>query len=109
MTEPTVAPGAGDVWSVPLPSDARPPFTVFVNGVPRREGEHYRVDGRWLRFAEELRPRTRVGLGRRLMLLAGIGVYGDLRADAVDVHWDGGRRSAHGLEILAPQRPLSEG
>ncbi len=108
MTEPTVAPGAGDFWSVALPADAEAPFEVFVNGVPRQEGVDYRVDGRWLRFSTPLRSRPRVGFGRRLMLLAGIGVYGDLRSDAVDIHWSEGRRSAQGLEILPPQEPLTD-
>lgn len=108
MTEPTVAAGDDDFWSVALPAEAEAPFEVFVNGVPQIAGEDYRIDGRWLRFSSCLKPRTRVSLGRRLMLLAGIGVYGDLRSDAVDVHWEGGRSAAHELEILPPQKPLGE-
>lgn len=107
MTEPTVAPGDGDFWSVALPADAEAPFEVFVNGVRRSEGDDYRVDGRWLRFSAPLRTRRRTGMGRWSMLLMGIGVYGDLRGDSVDVHWDGGRKSANGLEILPPQEPLN--
>lgn len=107
MTDAKVAPEPGVFWSVALPAGATTPMEVYVNGTPRREGEHYLVDGRWLRFGEELRPKLRIGFGRRLMLLSGIGTYGDLKADVVDIHWDGGRSSAHDLEIFPPQAPLN--
>jgi hypothetical protein len=93
------------VWSVALPQGAEPPFQVWVNGEPRGEGTHYSVEGRWLRFRTPLTPKARaVGPGRRLMLLAGIGVYGDQKADIVDLryHVGGQARHATGLPIIPP-------
>jgi hypothetical protein len=92
-------------WSVALPEGAEPPFQVWVNGEPRDEGTHYRVEGRWLRFRTPLQPKMRAkGLGRRLMLLAGIGVYGDQKADVVDLRYHAGGRVQHAtdLPILPP-------
>jgi hypothetical protein len=95
------------VWSVPLPQGAEPPYQVFVNGEPRSEGEDYTVEGRWLRFRSRLVPQPRLGAGRRLMLLIGIGVYGDLKGDVVDVGYRAGgtRHLASGLPIIPPQAP----
>jgi hypothetical protein len=44
-------------------------------------------------------------MGRRIMLLLGIGVYGDLKADQVDVQYHSGGRAqlASGLPIIPPQ------
>jgi hypothetical protein len=99
-------PGVSEaVWSVPLPADAEPPFEVYVNAQRRQEGVDFVVEGRWLRFSTPLRPQPQLGLGRRLMLALGIGVYGDLRGDTVDVSYRTGGRSAlaSGLPIIAPQ------
>jgi hypothetical protein len=95
------------IWSVPLPEGAEPPYQVFVNGEARTEGEDYAVEGRWLRFQTRLVPQARLGAGRRLMLLMGIGVYGDLKGDVVDLqyHAGGERRLASNLPIIAPQAP----
>ena len=76
-----------------------------MNGEPRDEGTQYHVEGRWLRFRTPLQPKVRAkGLGRRLMLLAGIGVYGDQKADVVDLryHADGRIQHATDLPILPP-------
>lgn len=97
MPEPT--------WNVALPEGAVPPFQVWVNGEPRDEGTHYDVGGRWLRFRTPLTPKVRVkSVGRRMMLLAGIGVYGDQKADVVDLryHVNGRVRHATALPILPP-------
>lgn len=93
------------VWSVPLPAGAEPPYSVFVNAQPRQEGVDYVVEGRWLRFTTPLKPQPRLGPGRRLMLALGIGVYGDLRGDVVDVSYRAGGLSAlaSGLPIIPPQ------
>lgn len=87
-------------WSVALPEAAEPPFQVWVNGEPKEEGTDYRVEGRWLRFATPLRPKPRTqGFGRRMMLLAGIGVYGDQKADVVDLRYHVGGRMQHATEL----------
>lgn len=87
-------------WSVALPEGAEPPFQVWVNGEPKDEGTDYRVEGRWLRFTTPLRPKPRTqGFGRRMMLLAGIGVYGDQKADVVDLRYHAGGRMQHATEL----------
>ena len=98
------------LWSVPLPAGAEPPYQVYVNGEPRREGLDYRVDGRWLRFTTRLTPKQALGTGRKLMLAMGIGVYGDLKADTVDVQYRSGGRPelASGLPIIPPPDPSPE-
>ncbi len=94
------------MWSVALPAGAEPPFQVWVNGEPREEGTDYVVQGRWLRFHAPLTPKTRGrGFGKRMMLVAGIGVYGDQKADVVDLRYQAGGRMQHAtdLPILPPE------
>jgi hypothetical protein len=89
------------VWSVPLPPGAEGPYEVYVNGRRAVEGDEYTIEGRWVRFSTPLRPKVQLGLGRRIMLGIGIGVYGDLRADVVDVSYRAG-----GLTQLANDLPV---
>jgi hypothetical protein len=89
---------------VPLPRAVRPPFEVFVNGVPQVEGRDYRVVGDQLRFDRELVP-DRVGFWRwALMFLNIAGTYG---GQTVDVRYSVGGHDAvaTGLEILSPAPP----
>lgn len=73
------------VHSVPLPPGAEPPIHVYVNGEEWTPDEDFRVaDGR-LHFSRPLRARPPLGLGRTVMLAIGIGVYGDLKGDTLDV------------------------
>ncbi|MGB1712173.1 MAG: hypothetical protein ACPHP1_06360 [Miltoncostaeaceae bacterium] len=96
-----------DVWSVALPEGAKPPFQVWVNGEPREEGSDYAVEGRWLRFSSPLRPKVRRrGLGGRMVMLAGIGVYGDQKADVVDLRYHVGGHVKHATELpIIPPAP----
>ena len=91
-------------WSVPLPQGAEPPYDVYVNAQPKQEGSDYVVEGRWVRFTAPLRPQPELGLGRRIMLALGIGVYGDLRGDIVDIGYRAGgtKQLATGLPIIPP-------
>ena len=73
------------VHAVALPRGAAPPIRVYVNGEERREGEDFVVDGSSLRFLRPLRARPPLGLRRKVMLAMGIGVYGDLKGDTLDV------------------------
>jgi hypothetical protein len=86
---------------VELPSDALPPFQVFLNGVPQQEGEDFRVEGRALVFQRPLAQEGRLGFWRWLSLL--LGVAGTYRQnDSVDVVYArGGRRVvANNLPIM---------
>ncbi|MCU0307140.1 MAG: hypothetical protein MUE51_05105 [Thermoleophilia bacterium] len=87
---------------VPVPEGAEPPFEVYVNGEPRREGEDFRVEGRWIELLTPARPRPRLGFWHKTLLLIGIGVYGDLRGDVVDVAFrrDGRRELASEVPII---------
>jgi len=87
-------------WNVALPEGAEAPFSVWVNGEPRHEGEHYTVEGRWLRFTTPLIPKVKSkGFGRKMALLAGVGVYGDQKADVVDLRYQAGGRMQHATEL----------
>ena len=93
-------------WNVALPEGAEAPFSVWVNGEPRHEGEHYTVEGRWLRFATPLVPKIKSkGFGRKMVLLAGVGVYGDQKADVVDLRYqvNGSMQHATELPIIPPE------
>jgi hypothetical protein len=90
------------VWRVPLPQGAEPPYRVFVNGVPQREGADYELHGRELHFTKPL-EKERIGLGRWAAIFFGLwGHYG--KNDSVDVQYRlGGRETlSTGLEIVPP-------
>ena len=96
-------------WRVPLPRGAEPPFSVFVSGVPQKEGEDYDVEGRMLAFREPLVKEGRLGFWRwTLMFFNIMGSYG--RNDSVDVRYTvGGQpRVATGLEIIPPNGWVQE-
>lgn len=93
---------SGPRWHVPLPPEAEPPYRVFVNGVPQREGEDYELAGHELRFFRPL-AKERLGLGRWLAIFLGLfGSYG--KDDSVDVQYTvrGREAVATGLEIVPP-------
>ena len=75
------------VHSVALPAGAQPPVKVYVNGEEWTEGQDFVVDGSTLRFSRLLRARPPMGFGRKVMLAIGIGVYGDLKGDSLDVQY----------------------
>ena len=92
------------VWSVPIPEGAGPPFTVYVNGAPRHQDADFTVEDRWIRFAQPLKPVKKPGFGGKVMLSLGIGVYGEEKADTIDLqyHVDGKPRLATGLPVIPP-------
>ena len=93
------------MWRVPLPRGAEPPYRVFVNGVPQREGQDYELRGRELHFRRPL-EKERIGIGRWTAMFLGLfGSYG--RNDSVDVQYRlAGRETvATGLDILPPGQP----
>ena len=93
-----------DRWRVQLPGNVRPPFEVFVNGVPQQEGVDFELarTGDALLFRRELAQEGRLGFWRWFLGAWGIGTY--RRNDVVDVRYqlDGRTLVAHGLAVESP-------
>jgi hypothetical protein len=84
---------------VRLPSHVRPPYEVYLNGVPQRLGVDYSVREGSLVFDRELR-KDRISGWRWLLGAWGVGTY--RQNDSIDVRYeaaDGSPRVAEGLEI----------
>mgnify|MGYP003375221951 CR=1 FL=1 len=79
-----------DVWWMDLPPGAEAPVTVYVNGRQLTDGDGLRLEGTRIHFDEPLRARPQLGLRHQVLLAIGIGVYGDLRGDTVDVMYHRG-------------------
>ncbi len=61
---------------VDLPDHIRPPFDVFVNGVPQKEGTDYEVVGSVIVFERSFEKEGKLGFWRWLSMFAGIaGTY----------------------------------
>ena len=79
-------------------------MVAYVNGQERAEGVDVRGGRVW--FDPPLRCRPQLGIGRKVMLAFGVGVYGDLRGDSLDL-----RVTRHGRTelisdiILRPTAP----
>ena len=86
---------------VPLPSDVRSPFIVYLNGVRQEPGADFQVRDGALVFPKALR-KDKVS-GRRWLLGAwGVGTY--RQDDSIDVSWtkpDGQPAVAQRLEIAS--------
>lgn len=91
------------VHAVALPAGAEPPIRVFVNGAQRAEGADYVLEEGVLRFTPPLRAQPRLGLGRKTMLAIGIGVYGDLKGDTLDVQYQRDGRPHTATIPLTPE------
>ncbi|MDX6649487.1 MAG: hypothetical protein QOJ97_1438 [Solirubrobacteraceae bacterium] len=91
-----------DRWRVKLPPGVRPPFEVYANGVPQREGADYEVGDGVLLFDRPLAQEGRLGAWRWFLGAWGIGTY--RKNDTIDVRYEAGGRPmvAHALEIEAP-------
>ena len=92
-----------EVWTVPLPPDAREPFDVYVNGVLQEPARDYDVGGGVLHFSKPLAKEGRLGALRWLSIAFGIaGTY--RKNDSVDVVYEsaGRRKVASGLPIHPP-------
>jgi hypothetical protein len=89
--------------AVRLPPDVEPPFDVYVNGVPQREGTDYDVRGRIIVFARGLAQEGKLGFWRWLLGAFGIGTY---RAHhSVDVRYT----LADGRPMVAQNLPVEPG
>lgn len=96
-------------WRVELPPTVRPPFEVFLNGVPQQEGADYELapDARMLLFRRELVQEGRLGFWRWFLGAWGIGTY--RRNDVIDVRYSLGGRTlvATGLTVTPPPATAS--
>jgi hypothetical protein len=91
-------------WIVPLPPGAEPPYEVFVNGVPQREGVDYELRGHALAFPRPLAKEGRLGFWRWFLMFMSIrGTY--RKNDSVDVRYRRANqeRLAVALDIVAPE------
>ena len=70
---------------VRLPRAVRPPFQVYLNGVPQREGADYTVEGDALVFDSELK-KDRISKWRWFLGAWGVGTY--RQDDSVDVRYE---------------------
>ena len=81
---------------VDLPSHVRPPYEVFLNGVPQVEGADYRVVGSTLLFPRVLAREGKLGFWRWLSMLLGVaGTYRKHEAVTVVFNHDGRRMVAN--------------
>ncbi len=86
---------------VRLPSDVRPPFEVYLNGVHQHLGDDYRVESGALVFDRDLR-KDRISGWRWFLGAWGVGTY--RQDDSVDVRYqraDGSPAVAEKLDIVA--------
>jgi hypothetical protein len=84
---------------VRLPREVRPPYAVYLNGVPQELGRDYTVSEGTLLFERELR-KDHISGWRWLLGAWGVGTY--RQNDSVDVRYaaaDGSPRVAEALEI----------
>ena len=73
--------------SVELPQNAVPPFEVFCNGVPQKEGEDFVLEDRTLYFFRPIRQEEKLGFWRWLRMF--IGIAGSYKQnDNVDITFD---------------------
>jgi hypothetical protein len=88
-----------DRWQAKLPPGVAPPFDVYLNGVPQREGDDYEVGPGVLLFDRPLAQEGRLGLWRWFLGAWGIGTY--RKNDTVDVRYEvqGRPMVAHALDI----------
>jgi hypothetical protein len=78
---------------VELPAGVWPPFEVFLNGVPQREGKDFQLRENALVFDRPLAKEGRLGFWRWLSLFLGIaGTY--RQNDTVDIVYRRGERRA---------------
>ncbi|MSX01831.1 MAG: hypothetical protein F2813_01575 [Actinobacteria bacterium] len=85
--------------TVPLPSDVRSPFEVYVNGVLQEPMVDYQVRGGALVFARSMR-KDKVSGWRWALGAYGVGTY--RQDDSIDVRWtreDGSQAVAQRLEV----------
>ncbi len=103
QTETEVPKGSEAVGRrVPLPRGARPPITVYVNGIAQEAGKDYELSGGEVVFSRQI-VKEQVGLGRWAAMY--LGLFGTYRKhETIDVEYrlDGDDRThlASDLAVL---------
>jgi hypothetical protein len=87
---------------VPLPEGAKPPISVYVNGVAQTDGADYQIRGGEIVFSRPIIKET-VGIGRWMAMY--LGLFGTYRKnETIDVEYrlDGDDRThlASDLEVV---------
>jgi hypothetical protein len=84
---------------VKIPAGARPPFTVFVNGIEQSEGADYAIDGAEIVFT---RPIVKEKMTTSRWLAMYLGLFGTYRKDeTIDLQF-----SRDGKVQLLPDLPV---
>jgi hypothetical protein len=73
------------VHSYPLPDGAEEPIAAFVNGAELTVGHGIEIRDNQIWFDTPLRVPHPTSFGGKLMLTFGIGVYGDVKGDTLDL------------------------
>ena len=83
---------------VRLPPQVKPPYEVYISGVPQKPGIDYKVEGSRLVFDRELK-KDKISGWRWFVGAWGVGTY--RQDDSVDVRYElnGRPMVAEGLEI----------
>lgn len=105
MTEISELRRQNAVHWVRLPQGAERPVVAYVNGEPRTEGEGFTLVDDRLVFDPPLHARPKMGFGRSVMLALGIGVYGDLKGDTLDITFHRGGRLESRAEVRLVPTP----
>jgi len=72
---------------IAIPDGAESPIGAFVNGTERAEGDGIRIEDGRIYFDPPLRVPLGTSFGAKLLLSFGVGVYGDLKGDALDLQF----------------------
>jgi hypothetical protein len=84
---------------VRLPKGAKPPITVYVNGMTQTPGRDYAIEGSEIVFTREI-VKEELGTGRKMAML--LGLFGTYRKnETIDVEYsrDGKTELAGDLEV----------
>ena len=70
---------------VPLPRGAKPPITVYVNGIAQKQGVDYELQGGEVVFSRQI-VKEKVGVGRWAAMY--LGLFGTYRKhETIDVEY----------------------
>jgi hypothetical protein len=86
--------------AVRIPAGVRPPFDVYVNGVPQQQGTDYEIRAGMLVFARSLAQEGKLGFWRWALGAWGIGTYRN--HESVDIRYttpDGRAQVAQNLAV----------